>query len=52
MGAFQGYAPFFQAAALIIVIFLIPEGMISLPVQIQSWMRESHERGRTSRYAS
>jgi branched-chain amino acid transport system permease protein len=52
MGAFQGYAPFFQAAVLIIVIFLIPEGMISLPGQIRSWMRDSGERGRTSRYAS
>jgi len=38
MGGFQGYAPFFQAAVLIAVIFLIPEGMISLPGQIRSWL--------------
>jgi branched-chain amino acid transport system permease protein len=51
MGAFQGYAPFFQAAVLIIVIFLIPEGMISLPAQVRSWGRSSREKGRAE-YAS
>ena len=46
MGGFQGYAPFFQAAVLIAVIFLIPEGMISLPGQIMSWLkRGARERG-------
>jgi branched-chain amino acid transport system permease protein len=52
MGAFQGYAPFFQAAVLIIVIFLIPEGMISLPAQIRSRSRDRRERKGGSRYAS
>jgi branched-chain amino acid transport system permease protein len=39
MREFQGYAPFFQAGVLIAVIFVIPEGMISLPRQTVSWMR-------------
>jgi hypothetical protein len=42
MGGFQGYAPFFQAGALIAVVFFIPEGMISLPAQIRSGIRKQH----------
>ncbi|MCB2227765.1 MAG: branched-chain amino acid ABC transporter permease [Desulfarculaceae bacterium] len=40
MGGFEGYAPFFQAAALIAVVFFIPQGMISLPGQVRTWLRE------------
>jgi len=43
MGGFQGYAPFFQAGVLIAVIFLLPEGMISLPGQLMSWLRKPGE---------
>jgi branched-chain amino acid transport system permease protein len=44
MGDFKGYAPFFQAAVLIAVVFFIPEGMISLPGQIAYWFRERRQR--------
>jgi branched-chain amino acid transport system permease protein len=40
MGGFEGYAPFFQAAALIAVVFFIPDGMVSLPGQVRSWVLE------------
>lgn len=39
MGGFEGYAPFFQAAVLIAVVFFIPEGMVSLPGQVKSWVQ-------------
>jgi branched-chain amino acid transport system permease protein len=52
MGEFKGYAPYFQAGVIVAVIFLVPEGMISLFGQTASWMRELRERWRTSRYAS
>jgi branched-chain amino acid transport system permease protein len=52
MGGFQGYAPFFQAGVLIAVIFLIPEGMISLPGHTKSWIGKLRERRRVSQHAS
>ncbi len=52
MGGFQGYAPFFQAGVLIAVIFLMPEGMISLPGQIASWLRVIRKGRRVSFDAS
>ena len=44
MGGFKGYAPFFLAGALIVVIFLIPQGIVSLPDQTKSWIRKLRER--------
>ncbi len=52
MGAFQGYAPFFQAGVLIVVIFLMPQGMISLPGQIAAYVRTLREGRRTALDAS
>jgi branched-chain amino acid transport system permease protein len=52
MGEFKGYAPYFQAAVIVAVIFLIPEGMVSLFGQTASRMRELRDRWRTARYAS
>ena len=46
MGDFEGYAPFFQAATLIAVVFFIPEGMISLPGQIKAWAADRGREGR------
>lgn len=43
MGGFKGFAPFFLAGALIIIIFLLPEGLISLPGRIQLWVRKFRE---------
>jgi branched-chain amino acid transport system permease protein len=51
MGAFKGFAPFFLAGALIIVIFLIPQGLISLPSRTKSWIGKLRE-GRVSESAS
>lgn len=44
MGGFKGYAPFFLAGALIVVIFLIPQGIVSLPDQTKLWIRKLRER--------
>jgi branched-chain amino acid transport system permease protein len=44
MGEFKGFTPFFLAGALILVMFLIPQGIVSLPGQIKSWIRKLHER--------
>ena len=44
MGGFRGFAPFFLAGVLIIVIFLIPQGIVSLPNRTKSWIRKLHER--------
>jgi branched-chain amino acid transport system permease protein len=38
MGGFKGFAPFFLAGALMIVIFLIPQGLISLPSRTKFWI--------------
>ena len=51
MREFQSYAPFFQAGLLIAVIFVIPEGMVSLPRQTVSWIRRLREHRRQP-YAS
>ena len=51
MREFQGYAPFFQAGVLVAVVFVIPEGMISLPSQTMSWIGKVRE-GRRRSYAS
>lgn len=44
MGALKGYAPFVLAGVLTVVIFLIPQGMVSLPDQMKLWMRRLRER--------
>lgn len=44
MGGFKGFAPFFLAGALIIVIFLIPQGIVSLPDRTKSWIKKLQER--------
>jgi branched-chain amino acid transport system permease protein len=51
MGGFKGFAPFFLAGALIIVIFLIPQGLISLPSRTKLWISKLRE-GRVSKSAS
>lgn len=51
MGGFKGFAPFFLAGALILVIFLIPQGIVSLPDRTKSWIRKLHKR-RVSKSAS
>jgi len=51
MGTFKGFAPYFLAGALIIVIFLIPQGLISLPIRTKLWIRKIRER-RVSESAS
>ena len=45
MGALEGYAPFVLAGALAVVIFFIPQGMVSLPGQFRSWIGKLRERG-------
>jgi branched-chain amino acid transport system permease protein len=52
MGGLKGYAPFFQAGILLLVIFLIPDGMIGLPGHVRSWVRVFREWRRPSDYAS
>ncbi len=52
MGGFEGYAPFFQAGALIAVVFFIPEGMISLPAQVGAWARERAHGEEAQSYAA
>ncbi len=44
MGGFKGFAPFFLAGALIIVIFIIPQGLISLPNRAKFGIRKLRER--------
>jgi branched-chain amino acid transport system permease protein len=44
MAGFEGYAPFFQAAALFAVLYLIPDGIVGLPRQIMSWVRRLRDR--------
>ncbi len=51
MGGLKGFAPFFLAGALIVVTFLIPQGIASLPDRTKSWIRKLHER-RVSKSAS
>jgi branched-chain amino acid transport system permease protein len=46
MSGFEGYAPFFQAAAVFAVLYLIPDGMIGLPKQITSRVRRQRDRKR------
>jgi branched-chain amino acid transport system permease protein len=40
MGGFKGFAPFFLSGALIIVIFIIPQGLISLPRRTRFGIRK------------
>lgn len=51
MGGFKGFAPYFLAGALIIVIFLIPQGLISLPNRTKLWIGKLRAR-RVSESAS
>ena len=44
MGGLKGFAPFVLAGTLIVVIYLIPQGIISLPDQTKSWIRKLRER--------
>jgi len=43
MGALKGFAPFVLAGTLILVIFLLPQGIVSLPDQTKSWIRKLRE---------
>ena len=43
MGALKGYAPFVLAGVLTVVLFLIPQGMVSLPDEIKLWVRKLRE---------
>ena len=43
MGQFKGFAPFFLAGTLIVVIFLIPQGIVSLPSRTKLWIRKLRE---------
>ena len=43
MGGLKGFAPFVLAGTLIVVIFLIPQGIVSLPEQIKSWIIKLYE---------
>jgi branched-chain amino acid transport system permease protein len=51
MGALKGYAPFVLTGVLTVVLFLMPQGMVSLPGQMKSWVRNLQER-RVSQNAS
>ena len=51
MGALKGYAPFVLAGVLTVVLFLMPQGIVSLPNQTKSWTRKLRE-GRISQNAS
>lgn len=51
MGGLKEYAPFFLAGVLAVVVYLIPQGIVSLPDQIKSWIGKTVER-RASRNAS
>ena len=44
MGGLKGFAPFFLAGILMMVTFLIPQGVVSLPNQTKSWIRKLRER--------
>jgi branched-chain amino acid transport system permease protein len=44
MGGLKGYAPFVLAGVLIIVIFLLPEGIVSLPGKMVLWIKEMRDR--------
>jgi branched-chain amino acid transport system permease protein len=52
MGEFKGYAPFFQAGVIVAVIFLMPDGMVSLPSQAAVCVKRLGERRRAARHAS
>lgn len=52
MGGLKGYAPFVLAGVLAVVIFLIPQGLISLPGQIKLLMGRPRADGRVSQNAS
>ncbi|MBI5601770.1 MAG: branched-chain amino acid ABC transporter permease [Deltaproteobacteria bacterium] len=43
MGGLKGYTPFFLAGLLAVVIFLIPKGIVSLPEQISSWIKNKRQ---------
>jgi branched-chain amino acid transport system permease protein len=43
MGGLKGFAPFVLAGTLIVVIFLVPQGIVSLPDQTKSWIRKLRE---------
>ena len=43
MGGLEGYAPFVLAGVLTVVIVLIPQGMVSLPDKVKSWIRKIFE---------
>jgi branched-chain amino acid transport system permease protein len=40
----MGYSPFLLAGVLVLVIFLLPQGLISLPQRIQTWISRLRER--------
>jgi len=45
------YTPFISAAILLIVVFIMPQGLVSLPKLVRSWFTE-HRKGRRITHAS
>lgn len=44
MGGLKGYAPFVLSGVLIVVIFLMPEGLVSVPEKVALWLKKSLDR--------
>jgi len=40
----KAYAPFISAGILIIIVYLMPQGLVGLPTLVRSWFTERRER--------